>query len=239
VTVILTLEFTIAGIAFAFKADLRNGSANQLREAITKYNWTDPSSPFSRFIDQTQSTLRCCGVNSTADWQMNPNPADPTLLPDSCCPRSSNHTNGPSLRETLLQPSSASEWPGVKQSGKCHAPGAGMGGSLMNSLPPGSSGSNNFDFDSGNSNAAGFAGRNSNSNEFGSSPVSSSSSSSSEAGKELAPFSASCADVLVDSLIELVGPIGLTCVAIAIFQLLGITFAFCLSKAVRREYQVV
>lgn len=237
VTVIVTLELTIAGLAFAFKADLRNTASQKLRDAVTNYNWSDPSTPSSRMIDRLQSTLRCCGFNSTSDWtDLHPNPLDRTLLPDSCCPRMTNHTDGPSLRETLLEPTSAIEWPGVRQSGKCHAPGLLRMTSAT--TQPGASG-NNFDFDAGNSAAAGFAGRNS--NEFGGSSSSSSSASTSsgEAGKELAPFSVNCVDVFVDALIGQVGPIGLVCLAVAIFQLLGITFAFCLSKAVRREYQVV
>ena len=226
VTVILALELTIAGLAFAFKADLRNAASKELRDAVTKYNWTDPESRYSKLIDHMQSTMRCCGFNSTADWvDLNPSPRDRSLLPDSCCPRSSNHTNGPSLRETLLDSGPASGSNAQHQSGKCHAPGAGVVNrfttSSLNQPPAATS----FDFDSG------FAGRNN--------PDSSASSSSQSEEKELAPFSANCVDVFVDALIGLIGPIGLVCLAVAIFQLLGITFAFCLSKAVRREYQVV
>jgi len=239
VTVILALELTIAGLAFAFKADLRNAASRELREAVTRYNWTDPDSRYSKVIDHMQATMRCCGFNSTADWaELNPNPQDPTLLPDSCCPRSSNHTNGPTLRETLMDtmptPSSSFSNSAHRQttSGKCHAPGVNRFTSAVAAAaaPAAPSGRESFDFDSG----SGFAGRNS----PDSMPASSSSSSAPE-GKELAPFSANCVDVFVDALIGLVGPIGLVCLAVAIFQLLGITFAFCLSKAVRREYQVV
>lgn len=227
VTVILALELTIAGLAFAFKADLRNAASRELREAVTKYNWTDPESRYSKLIDQMQSSMRCCGFNSTSDWvDLNPNPQDRTILPDSCCPRSSNHTSGPTLRETLLDHPSSSGSTDRRQKGSCHAPGFLNRYSNPASRQPVTSGS--FDFDS-----SGVADR--------PDPLapSSSAASSPDQGKELAPFSVNCVDVFVDALIGLIGPIGLVCLAVAIFQLLGITFAFCLSKAVRREYQVV
>ena len=184
VTVILALELTIAGLAFAFKSDLRNVANRELKTAVTKYNWTESSDRYTQMIDQMQATLKCCGFNSTRDYpDLNPNPVNPNYLPDSCCPDSShNHTLG----ETIDIYAS----PAQRSTGRCRAIPS-VREVLSNEPDP------------------------------------------------HAPYSTDCVNVFVDSLLTLIGPLGLACLALALFQLMGIIFAFSLSKAVRREYQVV
>ncbi|KAI1298175.1 CD63 antigen [Halotydeus destructor] len=53
------------------------------------------------------------------------------------------------------------------------------------------------------------------------------------------PFDHGCLPVIVDSFSNSLGPVGGACLAVALFQLIGIVFAFCLGRAVKREYQVV
>lgn len=205
VTVILALELTIAGLAFAFKSDLNSVTNRELKDAIQKFNWTDPNSRYSVFWNQMQGSLKCCGYNSSSDWpETNPNPNDRNVIPDSCCPRA--HVN-----ETSATVSNNNLWTVDygKESGNCRV--------------------SNFyasNFDSGSS---GF------NRGFGSSFEATTSSSQQQSG----PFRTGCAEVLVDTLLKLVAPLGLACLAIALFQVLGIIFAFSLSKAVRRDYQVV
>jgi len=197
VTVILALELTIAGLAFAFKTDVRTITNRELRDAIQKYNWTDPASRFSMTIDQMQSKLKCCGYNSTWDWsELNPNPRDRQILPDSCCPPKNESHQWP--------PQPYNPWkmePAQQASGACR---------LSSPFPP----SRPFD----TFNRPSFE-------EATQTPG--------------GPYNKSCADELADSGTKLIGPIGLACLAIALFQILGIIFAFSLARAVRREYQVV
>lgn len=244
VTVILTLELALAGLAFAFKSDLRTGASRELRDIITHYNWTgDGTDRYSLIIDQMQMTMHCCGVNSTADWSdLNPFPGDSGRLPDSCCPRPSNRSNGPTLRETLpatlFSPASSSDSDSnsvlrQRNSGSCRAPSGPDG--LMNQPP--TSGS----MSAPSSNIVSQAPPFSVDSGFLVGGDSSSGSGSTAASQKVAavPFTGNCADIFVDGILGLVGPLGLLCLAVALFQLLGIVFAFSLSKAVRREYQVV
>ena len=53
------------------------------------------------------------------------------------------------------------------------------------------------------------------------------------------PFTSNCVDVFSQIMLANIGPLGLALLAVALFQLLGIIFAFFLSRAVKREYQVV
>lgn len=48
-----------------------------------------------------------------------------------------------------------------------------------------------------------------------------------------------CVQAVVGAFSNSLGPVGGACLAVALFQLLGVVFAFCLGRAVKREYQVV
>lgn len=193
VTVILALELTVSGLAFAFKSDLRNISNRELKEAVTKYNWTDPNARLTMFMNHIQGSLKCCGFNTSSDYpELNPNPTDRYIIPDSCCPRP--HVNQSTLSNNNLWTTNI-----IKDSGSCRVSSFYASG-----------------FDSGS---------NFNSN--------------SPNAQQTGPYRSGCADVLVETLLKLIAPLGLACLALALFQVLGIIFAFSLSKAVRRDYQVV
>ena len=167
---------------------LRSTAARNLKEAVTRYNWTDSSSKYSRLIDDLQSTLHCCGFNSSADWsELNPNPRDSTLLPSSCCARPSTSNSTTSL---II----------------CHVPGTGSP-ALSTSFGGG--------------------------NQWNREP------SATEAPQVGIVYTSNCVDTAGTAIIQSIAPIGGACLAIALFQLLGIIFAFCLSRAVKQEYQVV
>lgn len=189
VTVILALELTIAGLAFAFKADLNTITTRELKEAVSKYNWTDSSATYTVVWNQLQGSLKCCGYNSSSDWkELNPYPLDSNVLPDSCCPRP--HVNDSSISHNNVWTIKQS-----KDSGNCREQ------------------SFYADFNRGFSTPS--------------------------SQQQTGPFKAGCAQHIIDTLFKLIAPLGLTCLAIALFQILGIVFAFSLAKAARQDYQVV
>jgi len=172
VTIILAVELAFAGLAFAFKADLRDGAEHGLRDALTRYNFTDPDAKYTRLIDDLQWNVKCCGVNNASDWG--------DRIPLSCCPHEFNATC------TLpVQPSTRS-------------PIRGFNNDVDNFGQP------------------------------------------STASPETSPiYERGCVDAVVEAFSNSLGPVGGVCLAVALFQLIGILFAFCLGRAVKREYQVV
>lgn len=187
-TVILALELSIAGLAYAFKSDLDTYTNRELKDSLVKFNWTDPNNKYSMIWNQIQGNFRCCGINSTNDWaDLNPPPQDRSVVPDSCCPR-------PHVNESSLSHNNIWTMKAAPETGRCR--------------------SSSF-----------FAENNFNRQQT--SPT------------DTTPFKTGCAQHMIDTLFNLIAPLGLACLALGLFQILGIVFAFSLSKAVRQDYQVV
>ncbi|XP_034551167.1 CD63 antigen [Notolabrus celidotus] len=76
--IIVQIAAAIAG--YVFRNKLSTIVQDSLVDMIDKYNST---SQFKETVDKLQEDLKCCGVNSSADWRaFKP---DRKSVPDSCC----------------------------------------------------------------------------------------------------------------------------------------------------------
>ena len=157
-----------------------------LKEAIRKYNFTDPDAHYTRVIDDLQWNVKCCGANNVTDWiELQ------SRIPASCCPKDSAEScSALSVATTTTQRSPQSPFLGNQPESSSSGNEASAGGTEAAAI---------------NSNV----------------------------------FEQGCVHAAVKALDGSLGPIGGVCLAVALFQLLGVVFAFCLGRAVRREYQVV
>uniref|UniRef100_A0A1E1X9G5 Tetraspanin n=1 Tax=Amblyomma aureolatum TaxID=187763 RepID=A0A1E1X9G5_9ACAR len=74
-TIILICELGAAIAAYAYRSKIEHAIREEATKSINEYrNNTD----VQRLWDDIQSSLHCCGANSTADYDM--------PLPSSCCP---------------------------------------------------------------------------------------------------------------------------------------------------------
>jgi len=185
VTVILTLELALAGLAFAFKSDLQSVAEHGVREAIGKYNFSDPENHFTRIIDDLQWNAKCCGATNVSDWIT----LQQGRIPASCCPKEFNESCSAMSVVTTTTPGSRSAIFG-------NLPDNSLSGNEPSSASP--------------------------------APV---------INEHV--YEQGCVQAAVNALEGSLGPVGGVCLAVALFQLLGVVFAFCLGRAVRREYQVV
>jgi len=195
VTIILLIEVSLAGLAFAFKDNLRGSAEHSLVNAIESYNATDPGAKYTRLLDELQWNVKCCGANNASDWK--------DEIPISCCPRQKHDDKTKIVCKVAGEPTSSPF-------------------------------SNSFNSDS-NRDRFGNPTANSNSvfgNEFGL-------GSTTESPTVVNAFDRGCVDAVVEAIEGSLGPVGGACLAVALFQLIGIMFAFCLGRAVKREYQVV
>ncbi|KAM3871663.1 CD63 antigen [Diretmus argenteus] len=77
---IIIVEIGAAIAGYIFRGKLTLIVQDSLTDIISNYNSTDD---FRKAVDNLQENLRCCGVNSSADWKtFRP---DGNSVPDSCC----------------------------------------------------------------------------------------------------------------------------------------------------------
>ncbi|XP_076022274.1 CD63 antigen isoform X2 [Genypterus blacodes] len=80
-SLIIIAEIAAAIAGYIFRRRLKVIVHDSLNEMITKYS--NSSDEFRHTVDQMQEDLKCCGVNSSADWKhFKP---DGKSVPDSCC----------------------------------------------------------------------------------------------------------------------------------------------------------
>jgi len=81
VCVILALELTVAGLAFAFKSDLRNIASRELKIAVEQYNWTEPTAKYSVIVNT------CKDHSNVVDSipHKTGNSTTPTRVTEMCC----------------------------------------------------------------------------------------------------------------------------------------------------------
>ncbi|KAM7411360.1 hypothetical protein PAMA_021383 [Pampus argenteus] len=77
---IILLEIAAVIVGYIFINKSTNIVPDSLNEMINDYNKT---AEFKKIVDGMQERLKCCGVNSSADWKhFRP---DGNSVPDSCC----------------------------------------------------------------------------------------------------------------------------------------------------------
>ncbi|XP_074537646.1 CD63 antigen [Halichoeres trimaculatus] len=79
-SLIIIVQIAAAIAGYIFRNKLSAIVQDSLSDMIPKYNSTDE---FKKTVDKMQEDLKCCGVNSSADWK-NFKP-DRKSVPDSCC----------------------------------------------------------------------------------------------------------------------------------------------------------
>uniref|UniRef100_G3MMI9 Tetraspanin n=2 Tax=Amblyomma TaxID=6942 RepID=G3MMI9_AMBMU len=77
-TIILICELGAAIAAYAYRSKIKDAIREEATKSIHEYS---NSTDVQRLWDDIQSSLHCCGANSTADY---------TVLPPSCCPDKPN-----------------------------------------------------------------------------------------------------------------------------------------------------
>ncbi|XP_035244136.1 CD63 antigen-like [Anguilla anguilla] len=77
--VLIQIGAAIAG--YIYRGKLNEIVDSDLKDMVSKY--TNSSAEFKKAVDEMQKDLKCCGMNSSADWtSFGP---DGTSVPDSCC----------------------------------------------------------------------------------------------------------------------------------------------------------
>lgn len=80
-SLIILAEIAAAILGYIYKGKVTNVVQDSLADMILNYNTS--STEFRHTVDKLQHDLKCCGVNSSADWR-NYTPEGNTV-PDSCC----------------------------------------------------------------------------------------------------------------------------------------------------------
>jgi len=81
ISLIIIVEIAAAIAGYIFRNKISNVVQDSLTEMITNYN--NSTEDFKKAVDNLQEDLKCCGVNSSADWKnYRPNG---NSVPDSCC----------------------------------------------------------------------------------------------------------------------------------------------------------
>merc|ERR1712212_588470 len=78
-SLIIIVEIGAAIAGYMYRGKLSAVVHESLTEMIIKYNNTE----VGKAVDQLQMDLKCCGVNSSADWSGHMPVAN--SVPDSCC----------------------------------------------------------------------------------------------------------------------------------------------------------
>ncbi|CAL1606459.1 unnamed protein product [Knipowitschia caucasica] len=78
---IIMAEFAAAIAGYVFRGKVTNVVQDSLADMISNYNSSSPE--FRDTVDKLQHDLKCCGVNSSADWRSFS--AEGNTVPDSCC----------------------------------------------------------------------------------------------------------------------------------------------------------
>lgn len=78
---IIIVEIAAAITVYIFRGKVTTVVQDSLADMISNYNNSSPE--FKKSVDKLQQDLKCCGVNSTADWRgFSP---EGNTVPDSCC----------------------------------------------------------------------------------------------------------------------------------------------------------
>lgn len=79
--VIIIAEIAAAILGYIYRGKVTNVVQDSLADMISNYNTS--SQEFRDAVDQLQQSLKCCGVNSSADWRSYS--TEGNTVPDSCC----------------------------------------------------------------------------------------------------------------------------------------------------------
>jgi len=77
---VIIVEIAAAIAGYIFRNKISDVVQDSLTEMITKYE--NSTTEFKDTVDKLQEDLKCCGVNSSADWK---DFKPPNSVPDSCC----------------------------------------------------------------------------------------------------------------------------------------------------------
>ncbi|KAM7338542.1 tetraspanin-6 isoform X1 [Microtus pennsylvanicus] len=81
-TLIFLVELVAAIVGFVFRHEIKNSFKSNYVNALKEYNSTRDYR--SEAVDKIQSTLHCCGVTDSGDWE-DTNYYSETGFPKSCC----------------------------------------------------------------------------------------------------------------------------------------------------------
>ncbi|KAM8977437.1 CD63 antigen [Pelodytes ibericus] len=76
---IFLVEIAAAIAGYVFKDKVRTSFQDSFRDGMEKYNTTKDA------IDSLQRDFKCCGANSSSDWDTTGPLAGKHVVPDSCC----------------------------------------------------------------------------------------------------------------------------------------------------------
>lgn len=80
-SVIIIAEIAAAILGYIYRGKVSNVVQDSLADMISNYNNSSPE--FRDTVDKLQHDLKCCGVNSSADWRSFS--SEGNTVPDSCC----------------------------------------------------------------------------------------------------------------------------------------------------------
>lgn len=81
--VIIIMEITAVILGYVYRGKVETMVQDSLADMIENYNSSTPE--FRTYVDKLQMKMKCCGINSTADWGSFTTDGD--SVPDSCCVR--------------------------------------------------------------------------------------------------------------------------------------------------------
>ncbi|KFQ85839.1 Tetraspanin-3, partial [Phoenicopterus ruber ruber] len=96
---LLCLEMSSAVLAQFYSIRMASELKSSMGYLVSRYNGTHPQGAGSRAVDELQRKLRCCGVQSYADWLKATAsswhlPAEKARVPESCCKEKYSHCRG-------------------------------------------------------------------------------------------------------------------------------------------------
>ncbi|KAJ0064426.1 hypothetical protein NL108_006446, partial [Boleophthalmus pectinirostris] len=80
-SLIIIAEIAAAIVGYIYRGKVTDVVKDSLADMISNYNTSSPE--FRDAVDKLQQDLKCCGVNSSADWRSYTQEGD--TVPDSCC----------------------------------------------------------------------------------------------------------------------------------------------------------
>uniref|UniRef100_A0A3B4C0H9 Uncharacterized protein n=1 Tax=Pygocentrus nattereri TaxID=42514 RepID=A0A3B4C0H9_PYGNA len=91
---IFLLEITAGVLAYVYYQELNEELRADLKKTMVQKYQKPGEEHITRAVDKLQQDLKCCGSNSSADWQQGDwthTYADKRLVPDSCCKTPTDH----------------------------------------------------------------------------------------------------------------------------------------------------
>ncbi|KAL7858058.1 hypothetical protein AOLI_G00181600 [Acnodon oligacanthus] len=91
---IFLLEITAGVLAYVYYQELNEELRADLKQTMVQKYQKPGEEHITRAVDKLQQDLKCCGSNSSADWQQGDwilTYADKRLVPDSCCKTPTDH----------------------------------------------------------------------------------------------------------------------------------------------------